>query len=102
MLADSGLAPFELLTFVFTLCRHRNRDLHHGLLRLFGGALDGALEVGLKPTFERFETEGQNFAGVGLNLRYYLLHLRRSRWVPWIDASVALGGCRLADRPRQQ
>ena len=32
MLADSGLAPFELLTFVFTLCRHRNRDLHHGLL----------------------------------------------------------------------
>ena len=34
MLADSGLAPFELLTFVFTLCRHRNRDLHHGLLAL--------------------------------------------------------------------
>jgi hypothetical protein len=26
-----GVAPFELLVFALTLCRHRNRDLRHGL-----------------------------------------------------------------------
>lgn len=56
------------------------------------GALDGALEVGVEPTFERFETQGQNFAGVGLALRYYLLHFRYGRWIPWIDAGIAPGG----------
>ena len=60
--------------------------------KYFDGALDGSLEVGLKPTFERFDTVGQNFAGVGLELRYYLLHFRYGRWVPWIDASIAPGG----------
>jgi hypothetical protein len=30
--ADSSLAPLELLTFAVSLCRHRNRDLRHGLL----------------------------------------------------------------------
>ena len=29
-----GVAPFELLAFAVTLCRHRNRDLYHGLLRV--------------------------------------------------------------------
>ena len=27
-----GVAPFESLVFAVTLCRHRNRDLYHGLL----------------------------------------------------------------------
>jgi hypothetical protein len=60
--------------------------------RLFDGSFDGALEVGLKPVFERFQTENQNFGGLGLNLRYYLLHFRYGRWVPWINASIAPGG----------
>jgi hypothetical protein len=29
---SSGVAPFELRIFAVILCRHRNRDLHHGLL----------------------------------------------------------------------
>jgi hypothetical protein len=32
MVADSSLAPLELLTFAVSLWRHRNRDLRHGLL----------------------------------------------------------------------
>jgi hypothetical protein len=40
MVADSSLAPLELLTFAVSLCRHRNRDLRHGLL---GAALLGSL-----------------------------------------------------------
>jgi hypothetical protein len=73
--------------------KHRQR-LPFGVPRFkyFDGALDGSLEVGLEPTFERFDTVGQNFAGVGLELRYYLLHFRYGRWVPWIDASIAPGG----------
>jgi Enoyl-CoA hydratase/isomerase len=38
---NSVVAPFELLVFAVTLCRHRDRDLYHGLLAsanlLFGG-----------------------------------------------------------------
>jgi Lipid A 3-O-deacylase (PagL) len=73
-------ARFSLLPFGVTRFKY------------FDGALDGSLEVGLEPTFERFDTMGQNFAGVGLELRYYLLHFRYGRWVPWIDASIAPGG----------
>ena len=39
-------------------------------LRFLGGAIDGAPEVGLEPTFERFSPLRQNFAGVGLHIRY--------------------------------
>lgn len=57
-----------------------------------GGALDGAAEIGLEPTFERFETERQNFAGLGLHLRYNLIHFRWGPLIPWIDALIAPGG----------
>jgi len=57
-----------------------------------GGAFDGAAEIGIEPTFERFTTQRQNFAGVGLQLRYNLLHFRWGPLVPWIDASIAPGG----------
>ena len=56
------------------------------------GFADGALEVGLEPTFERFTSENQNFAGLGLAARYYLLHFRYGRWVPWIEAGIVPGG----------
>jgi hypothetical protein len=68
------------------------------------GILDGALEVGLEPTFERFSVRHQtsrpsvrvdgfaNYAGVGLALRYYFLHFRYGPLVPWIDAGIAPGG----------
>ncbi len=56
------------------------------------GLADGALEVGLEPAFERFTSENQNFAGLGLAARYYLLHFRYGRWVPWIEAGIVPGG----------
>jgi len=73
--------------------------------RVLDGALDGSFEVGLEPTFERLETEGQNFGGLGLALRYYLLHFRYGNWVPWVDASIAPGGSdfrigRVSDKTR--
>jgi len=34
LVVDPGFAPFESLTFAVSVCRHRNRDLYHGLLRL--------------------------------------------------------------------
>jgi hypothetical protein len=56
---------------------------------IFNGIFDGALEVGLEPTFERFSTPHQtssgpkegfaNYAGVGLVLRYYFLHFQYGR-----------------------
>ena len=61
-------------------------------LKFLAGVLDGALEIGLEPTFERFNTEHQNFGGFGLHLRYDLLHFRWGPLVPWIDASIAPGG----------
>ena len=54
---------------------------------------DGAFEIGLQPTFERFSTQHQNWAGVALAARYYLTDLRIfDRVVPWVGASVAPGG----------
>jgi hypothetical protein len=60
--------------------------------RFLGGCLDGAPEIGLEPTFERFTTQHQNFGGLGLHLRYYSTHFRWGPLVPWIDASIAPGG----------
>jgi hypothetical protein len=64
--------------------------------------LDGALEVGLEPTFERFSVRHQahqtadagfaNYAGVGLVLRYYFLHFSYGPLIPWIEAGIAPGG----------
>jgi hypothetical protein len=51
-------ARFSLLPFGVT---------HFGRL---GGVFDGAVEIGLEPTFERFNTVHQNFAGLGLDVRY--------------------------------
>jgi Lipid A 3-O-deacylase (PagL) len=61
-------------------------------MKFLSGVLDGALEIGLEPTFERFTTQHQNFGGVGLHLRYNLLHFRWGPLIPWIDASIAPGG----------
>lgn len=61
-------------------------------LKYFDGVLDGALEIGIEPTFERFFTRHNNFAGAGLHLRYDLLHFCWGPLVPWIDASIAPGG----------
>jgi hypothetical protein len=68
-------------------------------MELLWGALDGSLEVGLQPTFQRFETIGQNFGGMGLAFRYYLLHWRVGRFVPYANVSAAPGGTDL-DIPR--
>jgi hypothetical protein len=57
--------------------------------------LDGVVEDGLEPTFQRFNTLHQNFAGLGLDGRYYLVHFRRGRFEPWINASIAPGGADL-------
>ena len=59
--------------------------------RVLGGALDGALEVGLEPTFERFNTVHQNFAGVLFELRYHLVHLSHGPFVPWIGGAIGPG-----------
>lgn len=54
--------------------------------------LAGALEVGVEPLFQRFNTQHQNFAGAGLALRYHLVGLESGRFVPWVGASVVPGG----------
>jgi len=54
---------------------------------------DGAFEIGLQPTFERFNTKGQNWGGLALAARYYLTDLRFfDRIVPYVGASAAPGG----------
>ena len=50
--------------------------------QFLGGMADGAVEIGLEPTFQRFNTVHQNFAGLGLDLRYYLVHFRRGDSYP--------------------
>jgi hypothetical protein len=52
-----------------------NSPLPFGVTRsqLLGGMADGAIEIGLAPTFQRFNTVHQNFAGLGLDVRYYLV-----------------------------
>jgi hypothetical protein len=57
-----------------------------------GGTLDGAVEIGLELTFQRFNTVHQNFAGLGLDVRYYLVHVGRGRLVPWVNDAIAPGG----------
>ena len=59
--------------------------------RVLHGALDGAFEVGLEPTFERFNSVHQNFAGVLLELRYHLVHLSYGPFVPWFGGSIGPG-----------
>ena len=73
--ASLSLLPFGVI--------HNERFLH--------GALDGALEVGLQPAFERFNTVHQNFAGVLFKLRYYLFGLSYGPFVPWIGGSIGPG-----------
>ncbi len=73
--ARVSLLPFGVI--------HRPLVLH--------GTLDGALEVGVAPTFERFNTVHQNFAGLLFEGRYYLVHLRYGRLVPWIGGAIGPG-----------
>jgi hypothetical protein len=64
-------------------------------IHLDGGwrVFNGAFEIGLQPTFERFNTKGQNWGGLALAGRYYLTDLRLfDRLVPYIGASIAPGG----------
>jgi len=68
-------------------------------LPAFAEALDGALEVGVEPIFERFSTQQQNFGGAGLALRYYLMHFRYGRFVPWMNVMAAPGGTDLRVGP---
>jgi len=69
-----SLLPFNVLHF-------------HSL----SGRLDGALEFGIEPTYQYFNTQHRNFAGLGLVLKYYLTGLSYGPFVPWIDASIAPG-----------
>lgn len=73
-------ARFSLLPFGVI---HNRRLLH--------GALDGAFEVGLEPTYERFNTVHQNFAGVLLELRYHFVNLSYGPFVPWIGGAIGPG-----------
>src|SRR5579884_2879564 len=61
------------------------------LRRFLHGELDGALEVGLEPTFARFNGAHQNFAGLLVKARYHLVRLHYGRFVPWIGGSVGPG-----------
>ena len=70
-----SLLPFGVI--------HRPRLLH--------GTLDGALEIGLEPTFERFNSVHQNFAGLLVEGKYYLVHLGYWHLVPWIGGSIGPG-----------
>jgi hypothetical protein len=69
-------------------------------LHFLQGAVDGAFEVGLEPTFERLavlhlpsNSAGHaNYEGVGLVLKYYLLHFSYAPVAPYIEAAIAPGG----------
>lgn len=54
--------------------------------------IDGALEIGLEPFFQRFQTQDENFGGLLLEGRYYFTYLSYGRLVPWIGASIGPGG----------
>jgi hypothetical protein len=73
-------ARFSVLPFGVI---HNHKVLH--------GWLDGAFEVGLEPTFQRFNSVHQNFAGVLLELRYYLVRLSYGPFVPWIGGAIGPG-----------
>jgi hypothetical protein len=59
--------------------------------RFMHGYLDGALELGLEPTFQRFNSVHQNFAGLLVKGRYHLLGLKYGRLVPWVSAGIGPG-----------
>jgi hypothetical protein len=59
--------------------------------RFLHGALDGALELGLEPTFQRFNSVHQNFAGLLAQARYHLLGLSWGPLVPWVAAAIGPG-----------
>ena len=59
--------------------------------RMLHGTLDGAFEIGLGPSFERFNSVHQNFAGLLVDGRYYLVHLGYGRLVPFIGGSIGPG-----------
>lgn len=71
---------FSLLPFGITRFKH------------LSGVLDGAVDISVGPTFERFNNQRQNFGGLAFGFRYYLLHFHYGRMVPWIGVSVAPGG----------
>jgi hypothetical protein len=66
--------------------------------------IDGALEIGLEPFFQRFETQGQNFGGLLLEGRYYLTYLSYGPVVPWVGAAIGPGrsDLRLGTEPGAQ
>ncbi|MBE3604005.1 hypothetical protein IMX07_10255 [bacterium] len=56
------------------------------------GVFDGAVQLGVGPVFERFNTEHQNFGGLDFEARYYLTRFAFGPLVPWVQASIAPGG----------
>lgn len=54
--------------------------------------VDGALELGLEPVFQRFRTKNQNFAGLLAQARYYFLAFSYGPLVPWIAGAIGPGG----------
>jgi hypothetical protein len=68
--------------------------LPFGVLRFArcSGYCDGVLEIEVEPVFERFNTQRQIFAGLGIGARYYLTYFEYGRFVPWVEASIAPGG----------
>ncbi len=59
--------------------------------RFLHGAMNGALELGLEPTFQRFNSVHQNFAGVLAEAKYHLLGLSWGHFVPWVGAAIGPG-----------
>ncbi len=59
--------------------------------RILDGWMDGALELGLEPAFERFNTVHQNYVGVLAEARYYFVRLHYGPFLPWIGAAIGPG-----------
>jgi hypothetical protein len=97
--AEGTLAHFETARLPGTYINCWNVGARISLLpfgvvrfrRFLHGGLDGALELGLEPTFARFNGAHQNFAGLIVKARYHLVRLRYGRFLPWIGASIGPG-----------
>jgi hypothetical protein len=59
--------------------------------KVLDGWLDGALELGVEPTFQRFNSVHQNFAGLVFNIKYYFVRLHYGPLVPWIGGAIGPG-----------
>jgi opacity protein-like surface antigen len=85
---------------VFTGVEFANFGVRFGWLPfepIGSGALQGALELGLEPLYQRYlEPRHAYFAGLGVTARYHLLPL--GRFVPYVEAAGFGGGTDLKIR----